>query len=326
MARIVLGLGTSHSPQLNLGPELWAQRGEEDRKNPWLRTVPGGTSVTYDKLLAETDPGIQKELSAEVFQRRYEANQRGIDAVADALAKAAPDVLIMVGDDQKDLFQDDNTPALAIHYGEQIPYIPRPNRSTGTMATSVGTYPQEPMNFPGASDLALHLIESLMDQGVDVAHSKYFREGQSVPNGWAFVYHRIMHSQPMPTVLIMQNTYYPPAQPSPKRSYEYGIALRNAVETWKGNERVGILATGGLSHFVVDEELDRKVLKAMKEKDTTTLTTLPRERLQAGTSETRNWICVAGAAQHLDMELFDYVPCYRSPAGTGCAMGFARWS
>jgi len=29
MARIELGLGTSHSPQLNLGPGLWAQRGEE---------------------------------------------------------------------------------------------------------------------------------------------------------------------------------------------------------------------------------------------------------------------------------------------------------
>ena len=25
------------------------------------------------------------------------------------------------------------------------------------------------------------------------------------------------------------------------------------------------------------------------------------------------------------MELFDYVPCYRSSAGTGCAMGFAKW-
>jgi 3-O-methylgallate 3,4-dioxygenase len=22
---------------------------------------------------------------------------------------------------------------------------------------------------------------------------------------------------------------------------------------------------------------------------------------------------------------YDYVPCYRSPAGTGCAMAFAEW-
>ena len=32
------------------------------------------------------------------------------------------------------------------------------------------------------------------------------------------------------------------------------------------------------------------------------------------------------ATEHLDMEVVDYVPCYRSPAGTGCAMGFASWS
>jgi 3-O-methylgallate 3,4-dioxygenase len=88
---------------------------------------------------------------------------------------------------------------------------------------------------------------------------------------------------------------------------------------------VGVLASGGLSHFVVDEELDRRVLKAMQEKDAAALGSLPPQRMRAGTSETRNWIAVAGAAEHLDMELFDYVPCYRSPAGTGCAMAFAKW-
>jgi 3-O-methylgallate 3,4-dioxygenase len=47
--------------------------------------------------------------------------------------------------------------------------------------------------------------------------------------------------------------------------------------------------------------------------------------MNSGSSEMRNWIVVTGATEHLDMELFDYVPCYRSPAGTGCVMGFAKW-
>jgi 3-O-methylgallate 3,4-dioxygenase len=48
---------------------------------------------------------------------------------------------------------------------------------------------------------------------------------------------------------------------------------------------------------------------------------------QAGTSEIKNWIVVAGvmAEAGLKMSLVDYVPCYRSEAGTGSAMGFARW-
>jgi 3-O-methylgallate 3,4-dioxygenase len=48
---------------------------------------------------------------------------------------------------------------------------------------------------------------------------------------------------------------------------------------------------------------------------------------QAGTSEVKNWIPVAGAMDELGfgMEVIDYVPCYRSEAGTGNAMAFATW-
>jgi 3-O-methylgallate 3,4-dioxygenase len=88
---------------------------------------------------------------------------------------------------------------------------------------------------------------------------------------------------------------------------------------------VGILASGGLSHFVVDEELDQMALEGMQQKSVVKLSQLPREKINSGSSEIRNWIVVAGATENLDMELIDYVPCYRSPAGTGCAMGFARW-
>jgi hypothetical protein len=125
---------------------------------------------------------------------------------------------------------------------------------------------------------------------------------------------------------IMQNTYDPPNQPRPRRAYAFGIALRNAIETWKSNARVAVLGSGGFSHFVLDEDLDHKALKALQEKDVDTIASLPLERLQSGTSEIWNWITTAGAVQHLEMDIFDYVPCYRSPAGTGCAMAFAQWT
>ncbi len=48
-------------------------------------------------------------------------------------------------------------------------------------------------------------------------------------------------------------------------------------------------------------------------------------RLNSGTSEVRNWITVAGACEHLDTAWQEYIPCYRSEAGTGCGMGFAVW-
>jgi len=57
-------------------------------------------------------------------------------------------------------------------------------------------------------------------------------------------------------------------------------------------------------------------------------TTEPNIQFRDGTSETKNWILSAGALSEtgLEMELMDYVPCYRSEAGTGNAMAFATWS
>ena len=66
---------------------------------------------------------------------------------------------------------------------------------------------------------------------------------------------------------------------------------------------------------------------AMKQRDYKTLIEEPEVHFRSGTSETKNWLVVAGmlAETGLDMELLDYVPCYRSEAGTGSGMAFATW-
>jgi hypothetical protein len=86
-----------------------------------------------------------------------------------------------------------------------------------------------------------------------------------------------------------------------------------------------LVASGGLSHFVVDEELDQQLLDAIAGDDAAVLRAIPAERLQAGSSEIRNWIAVAGAMAGRELAYREYVPCYRTAAGTGCAMGFVRW-
>ena len=175
------------------------------------------------------------------------------------------------------------------------------------------------------------MIEYLVESEFDAGHSRYLnpdRGGRAqggIGHAFGYVYQRLMTQGNIPTVPIMVNTYYPPNQPTPKRCYDLGRAIKGAIEAWPVKARVGILASGGLSHFVVDEELDQAALKGMKDKDLVKLSQLPREKMNAGTSEIRNWIVVTGAAEHLDMDIIDYVPCYRSPAGTGCAMGFASW-
>ena len=135
----------------------------------------------------------------------------------------------------------------------------------------------------------------------------------------------MMNDHVIPIVPVALNTYFPPNQPRPRRCYELGQAIRARVQSAKGDARVGILASGGLSHFTVDEELDRAVLAACKNNDGAALASIPVAKLNSGSSEIRNWITMAGAAAHLKHDWQEYIPCYRSAAGTGCGMGFALW-
>jgi 3-O-methylgallate 3,4-dioxygenase len=121
--------------------------------------------------------------------------------------------------------------------------------------------------------------------------------------------------------------YFPPNQPTVGRCFDLGRGIGRAIQSWGDDRRVAIVASGGLSHFVIDEDLDRQVLLGMQAGDREVLAALPENRFRSGTSETKNWITAVGALSDtaLQMTTVDYVPCYRSEAGTGNAMAFAFW-
>ena len=186
------------------------------------------------------------------------------------------------------------------------------------------------MTHPGHAELGRYLIESLVEDGFDMAHTNKLPEGRHggvIGHAMNFVYRRLMNNEVIPNVPIQVNTYYPPNVPSARRSYKFGQALRRAIEAWDSNKRVAIIASGGLSHTVIEEDLDERIIDGLKHSDVSKLTDYPDVRFRAGTSEIKNWIILAGAMADdgLKMNLVDYVPCYRTEAGNGCAMGFAEW-
>jgi hypothetical protein len=150
---------------------------------------------------------------------------------------------------------------------------------------------------------------------------------QGLPHGYAFVVKRLWNNQPHALLPVMQNTCYPPNQVTPRRCFAFGQALAGAIQSWKEDVRVAVVASGGLSHFVVDEELDHMVIGGLQRKDPVTLQSVPRHKLYSAASESMNWITLGGILQDtpLKMELVDYVAAYRTPAGTGGGWGFARW-
>ena len=330
MAELVLGLASSHSPQLSTPADGWAGRGERDKGNTELIGTDGITS-NYEDLLARANTArIAREITSAKFEKRHEQNQKAIAHLSERLYNANLDVLVMVGDDQHEYLLDDNMPAFCVYWGNEVKVAGHEaGPSTGNQPL-IG-YNTNDVTAPIDSELGLHIIDSLMDAEFDVGSSKFLDPGKGgrakggIGHAFGYVYNRLMTGAMIPTVPVMLNTYYPPNQPTPKRCYNLGKALRSAIESWPRDIRVGILASGGMSHFVVDEELDQQALAGMQAKSVEQLSALPREKINSGSSEIRYWIVVTGAMEHLDMDVVDYVPCYRSPAGTGCAMGFATW-
>jgi hypothetical protein len=327
MSKIVMGIGSSHSPALLMEPPAWLARGETDDRTIMALHDFEGRRVKYDELLLKTPRSMLKEIEPGVLQRRHEANEKAIARISQVLDAADPDIVVIIGDDHKEVFQEDNMPALSIYWGDKLPYKP-----TGAMKWKYDPkikpdfwYWQDEREYPVASEFARRLIGDLMNRDFDPAHSRYYLPDQGMSHSFGYVYRRIMTDKIYPIIPVNINTYYPPNQMTPKRAYHLGQAIRDAVEAWPEDLRVVIMATGGLSHFVVDEEFDNAFLELMRKGGVEGHAALPLEKLQSGNSEFRCWSALAGAVEGRSMTLIDYVPCYRSPAGTGCAMAFAYW-
>lgn len=352
MAQIVLGLGASHGPMSSTPPEFWPSHGESEKGGRGFIPPPLGNKgkpLTYAELLAQADPNITRKINPEVYQLQFDNMQKAIAAQSQTLRAVAPDVVIIISDDQGEFYFENNMPMFSVFWGDKMPIIARkaPENAMPHTKASAWGYGDVDMDVPVDSELGRHLIRSLSEADFDVAHTRYMepeyggkigpegymeREREvkkrpfGMPHGFAFVVRRIMDNKPIPIVPISQNTCYPPNQPTPRRCYAFGQAIRAAVENWKSDKRVAIIPSGGLSHPVVDEEVDLMALKAMEQKDAEGLRTLPRHRLDSNTSETLNWVTAAGALEHLNMELLDYEAVYRTPAGTGGGWAFTRWT
>jgi 3-O-methylgallate 3,4-dioxygenase len=303
--------------------------------------------MTYEELEQAADETTRTAGSKPDFEEQYHRYQRAIDGLADSFAEMKPDAVIIFGDDQEELFFDDNMPSISIYWGETIPWRPQAYPPVPAAVPAAWGYGRAAMDYPVDTALALYLTESLIDADFDVAQSRYVNDeagGHVGPIGyiakqWSteprsygmihayeFVCERIMRESGTPIVPITLNTCYPPNQISPRRSYALGQAVRRAIEDWPERRRVAVIGSGGLSHFVVDEELDRHVLDLFANRDAAGIAALPRERLNSATSEIRNWIAAAGALEHLNLEVVDYIAARRTPAGTGGGWGFARWA
>lgn len=337
MAKIVLGMGTSHGPQLSTPPEQWSLRVNADKAEPAHPFR--GASYGFDELARRRESdGIHAFITPAAMDVHARRCRSAVDILARALEASRVDVLIIIGNDQREVFSSGLTPALWMFTGTEVVDEPvSPERlaklSPAIAISATAIKPAVRSIYPAHQALALHLGKCLADAGFDLAQSDEVPQrvpgvSTGMPHAFGFVYQRLMKGQVLPHVPFMLNTFYPPNQPRAGRCFDLGGALADAVAMWPEDMRVGIIASGGLSHFVIDEEFDQQLLGAMKAKDVAWFHAMDEHYLQSGTSEVKNWLPVAAACMKagLNMDVVDYVPCYRSEAGTGTAMGFVIWN
>jgi len=297
MAEIVGSLAMSHAPQLMLNPDQWGL----------LNTR------SWDPLPVK--PELEGE-ALEVKWTKWKRCMAAIDQLRRKIEALAPDTIVVVGDDQHENLVEDNMPPFTLFIGKEVEastslrYLNQPRSENRT-------------RYKGDDALALAVLEGLMENGFDPSYSRKTRYDGGLGHAFARVLKFLSPDARYAILPVMVNTYYPPA-PSARRCAQFGKAMAEAIRDFPQSRRVVVVGSGGLSHTKIDEGLDADLIQALTKNDQKFLQTMESSALVEGTSEIRNWIVTAAAADR-PATIVDYQPLYRTPNGVGCAMGFAAW-
>ena len=306
---LVLGLASSHAPSMFASPDRW----------PAIHQVLT-RGLPQPPQVADETP--------EVLNSYVQRIQKSFGILREQLEACRPDAIIIVGDDQGEVFSKALIPQMAIYLGE----------AAAVGSASIGLvgepYDQNRVSLTCHTELARTLLVELMERGFDVAYIEELQPLGRPEVGLGHAFTRLgrvlgIAETGLPTVIFFVNAYHPPL-PTAKRCYQVGQAIAEALSSRP--ERVAILGSGGLSHDPVgpragwvDEPLDHWVLDHIARgegHELQNLFTFDSDTMRSGTGEIRSWITVAGAFHGRKATVVDYIPARHAVTG----LGFAYWN
>jgi len=324
MARVVGVFNTAHSPFLYMPPERW----NEVRAGRALRE-----DVPFDDL--------------ETNKRKKERIEAAFATMRQKMAALAPDVVIIFGDDQYECFDFTNFPAFAVYVGEDFEGSLSHRDVNFGRPPGNGERPEFPKaKLKGHPALGTSLLTGVMKRGFDPA---FCMDMPKPERGVGHAFLRPAESitdMKTPVIPVLINCYYAP-QPTAMRCYEFGKAVRAAIDEHPRDLRVVVLGSGGLWHTpgakaaYLNEEFDRTILAYLEKGDARGMAAyfdayqIPESESsqdigqrgrqatgmpgfggpQGGTREICNWIAAAGVAEGSRSTIVDYIPVYSSPIG-----------
>lgn len=193
-----------------------------------MAKIIGGLGTSHvPSIGAALDKGLRDTPDWKPFFDGYEVGKQW-------MRDAKPDIAVVVFNDHGNTFFLDRVPTFAVGVAET--YNP----------VDEGWGPRAIPAFEGAVDFSWHFVDKLVERHFDpmVCREIEVDHGLQVPMELFF---GRPEAWPVKVLPIWVNTIQYPI-PTPQRCWEMGKVLREAIESWPGDERVVILGTGGLSH------------------------------------------------------------------------------
>jgi protocatechuate 4,5-dioxygenase beta chain len=257
-----------------------------------MAQIAGGFLLPHDPLIAAEPDAPSKQ--------QGDAVRNAFKHVARRLEEIEADTVIVVGDDHYTVFGPQCLPRYLIAIGD----------AAGPIEPWVGL-PQQP--FRVNQTLAQHIMHHGFDNGVDWAVAKSI----TLDHSTALPIHFCIQDKPAVSVVpVLINSGVEPLIPN-RRCHELGKQLRAAVEAWDGPERVAILGTGGISHWVgmkdmgrVNPEWDEMIMAAVERGDAEAIIALSDEEIirESGNGglEIKNWLVALGFIDRFKGERIEY--------------------
>jgi hypothetical protein len=299
-----LGLAVSHAPSMFRGLEHWPQ---------------------IHRMLTDgvpQPPAIEKE-TPKVLQSYIDRINQGFEILKKQIDAFKPDVLLVVGDDQAEVFTESTMPAFSVFTCAEV---------HGSINVGLIGEPEEEnhITLRGHSELALHLLKELNRRGFGLSETKELkplgRPKRGIGHAFTRPVAKVTPQLNVPIIPLHVNCYFPP-MPSARTCYELGRAIADALKDRP--EKVAIMASGGLSHDPrgpragwIDTALDRWVLEQLRSGNGEALCHLfefDSDTLRSGTGEIRSWIVIDGACGEAHATIVDYIPAHHAVTGLGFA-------
>jgi len=224
----------------------------------------------------------------------------GFARIAERIRELNVDTVVVIGDDHYTLHGPGCVPQCMIGIGDV----------EGPIEPWVGI---ERSVIENNTALAEHIMQVGFDSGVDWAVSKTLMLDHS---GVIPIHYSVKPVGGVKSIPVYINSGIAPVISS-RRAHQIGEVIGKAVESWGGDERVAILGTGGISHWVgmaemgrVNEEWDHKIISCVEQGDVQSLIDISDAEIITeggnGGLEIKNWICAMGAMGALKGELIAY--------------------